>query len=311
MLIAPASHPLAAARPSTRECAVRLGMPQLTLGGLSETWLLKELGAIHWQLIAEAAGLEQPAFRDTDGADVYPAFCGTSIAGARLNAAQEHDLLVIASDLARVSATQCASRHHLMCRGQPIGEVSLSSVFVKRGVTRNNQGLVRVASPMLDLPIRRDFVPITALASSIRSGRWQSHFGFSPRTAEELGQMTFQPCPAQDFNGAGLLYFPSFSAFVDRAEWAMFGQLDLTTKARDVVYHGNIDPGETVVVSLLGLRRDPRATTHWCQLTSPAGRRLADVFTSKTHAGRHVSMSHPPSCQTMILDRPLDPSHED
>lgn len=303
MTIAPASHPLAAARPSTRECAVRLGMPQLAFGGLSETWLLKELGAIHWQLIAEAAGLEQPTFRDTDGANVYPAFCGTSIAGARFGAAQEHDLLVIASDLARVSATQCASRHHLMCRGQPIGVVSLSSVFVKRGLRRNNQGLVRVASTMLDLPVRRDFVPITALASSIRSGRWQSHFGFTSKRSEELGKITFQPCPAQDFNGAGLLYFPSFSAFVDRAEWAMLGQLDLTTKARDVVYHGNVDPGETVIVSFLGLRRDLRATTHWCQLTSSAGRRLADVFTSKIYAGRQVSLSHSPSRQTMVLDR--------
>ena len=284
MTIAPAPKPIAAALPSVREHAVRLGMPQLALGGLSETWLLKELGDVHWRLIAEAAGLEIPAFRDSDGADVYPAFCGTSIVGARLREAREHDILVIASELARVSATQCASRHHLMCGGRPIGTVCLSSVFVKRGREGTNKGLARVSPTMLALPLRRDFAPITALASSIRSGHWRSHFGFSPETVEALSAMTFHPCPSQDFNGAGFLYFPSFSAFVDRAEWAMFGLLDLATDARDVVYHGNIDPGETVAVSIMGLRREPGVTTHWCQLTSSTGRRLADVFTTKTHA---------------------------
>lgn len=270
-----------------RETAVRLGMPQLALCGLSEGWLLKELGDIHWRLIAEAAGLDLPAFRDSDGAPVYPAFCGTSIADARFGVPREHDTLLIASDLARVSPTQCASLHHLMCRGQAVGTVELSSVFVKRGRPGENKGLARVSpATMSRLRLQPDFVPITALASRVRTGVWGSHFGFSPGEARNLGQVEFRPCPDQDFNGAGFLYFPSFPAFVDRAEWALFGRSGLTSTARDVVYHGNIDVGENLSVNVLGSREDARTVTHWCRLTTSHGRRLADVFTRKGPATR-------------------------
>ena len=41
-----------------------LGMPHLCLGGLSETWLLRECGHRHWFLLAQATGRTVPNFRD-------------------------------------------------------------------------------------------------------------------------------------------------------------------------------------------------------------------------------------------------------
>lgn len=274
------------ARPSTSEALVRLGMPHLAHAGLSETWLLKDLGDRHWQLIAEAAGLERPDFRDVDGARIYAAFCGTSIAEARFERLGEHDDLLISSSVARVSATQYASRHDLSCRGEPVGSVSLSSVFVRRMRSGQNRGLVRVAPEILArLPVQRDFTPITALASRVRSGTWHSHFGFSATSAETQAQQVFHPCPAQDFNGAGFLYFPSFPAFVDRAEWMLFRISGLTTLARDVIYHGNIEVGDTLTVTVRGYRETQRGHASWCTLVAADRRRLADVFTRKKRAG--------------------------
>ena len=115
----------------------------------------------------------------------------------------------------------------------------------------------------------------------MRSGTWDVHFGFSRDHVASEGREVFRPCPAQDFNGAGFLYFPSFSAFVDRTEWALFGHGARTTVARDVVYHGNIDVGETVVVEVCAMRTTSEELAHWCTLASGEGRRLADVFTRK------------------------------
>ena len=42
---------------------ITLGMPHLSANGLSEGWLLKELGHRHWFLLAEAAGMAVPDFR--------------------------------------------------------------------------------------------------------------------------------------------------------------------------------------------------------------------------------------------------------
>ena len=51
--------------------AVVLGMPHLCMTGLSETWLLKECGHRHWLLLAEAAGLAAPDFRDPAGDPIF------------------------------------------------------------------------------------------------------------------------------------------------------------------------------------------------------------------------------------------------
>ena len=285
MSVSPTPPSTALAVPSRREGVIRLGMPQLAFGGLAEGWLLKELGDRHWRLIAESVGLDDPDFRDMDGAPIYPAFCGTSIEGASFDQLGEHDDLIISSELARVSHTQFASRHRLQSRGGAVGAVSLSSAFVKRSRTGHNGALARVAPEILSrLPIQRGGAEITTLASAVRAGVWHSHFGFTPKGAEPRRWATFQPCPAQDFNGAGFLYFPSFSAFVDRAEWAALGLTGLVT-ARDVIYLGNVDPGEEIHVTARGIRFTEEDVSHWCSVTAADDRVLAEVFTRKTRRG--------------------------
>ena len=275
----------ASAVPSWRDGIIRLGMPQLALGGLSENWLLKELGDRHWRLIAEAVGLDDPDFRDMDGAPIYPAFCGTSIEGASFDQLGEHDDLIISSELARVSHTQFVSSHRLQSRGAAVGTVSLSSVFVKRSRAGHNGALARVAPEILSrLPIERGVAEITTLASAVRTGVWNSHFGFTPELAESRLWATFQPCPTQDFNGAGFLYFPSFSAFVDRAEWTALGPTGLVT-ARDVIYLGNVDPGEEIHITARGISFTEDEVSHWCSVTAADDRILAEVFTRKTRRG--------------------------
>jgi probable biosynthetic protein (TIGR04099 family) len=84
------------------------------------------------------------------------------------------------------------------------------------------------------------------------------------RDGSVLDRFVVDPCPSQDFNGADFLYFASYPAFVDRAEWAFFRPRApfATTRTRDIVYRGNIDPGERVIVSLLAFWREPRSLAH-------------------------------------------------
>ena len=160
--------------------------------------------------------------------------------------------------------------------------MSLSSVFLKRETSGRNRALARTAPEVLArVPLRPDFAPITALASAVRSGAWSSHFGFSRGCPTHRGREVFRPCPAQDFNGAGFLYFPSFTAFVDRAEWALLGQAAATTVARDVIYRGNVDVGEAVAVEVHAVRAAGEELAHWCGVTAGDGRMLAEVFTRK------------------------------
>jgi probable biosynthetic protein (TIGR04099 family) len=260
-----------------------LGMPHLSLGGLSETWLLKELGHRHWQLLALLAGRAVPEFRDAEGNPVYAAFCAVTIKDAAFGILREHDELSLESRIARISRTQFASLHELRCRGRSVGRVELSSVFVKRGIPGRNRSVARVA---LDL-----FPPATpaagfgeaaALAARLRSGDWEVHFGFARVAGQVCREIVINPCPSQDFNGADFLYFAAFQSFVDRAEWEFFNLSISSTIARDLIYHGNVEIGDRVVVHLMGECRSVDRIAHWCRISRQIdGAPLADVFTEK------------------------------
>lgn len=267
--------------------ALILGMPHLSLGGLSETWLMKELGHRHWQMLARLAGRPVPDFRDADGAPVYAAFCAASLSEAALDSLREHDRLVIASSLVRASRTQFVSRHELTSSGRPVGRMELCSVFVKRAVPGRNRSAARLALDLFAEPARFAPADTAALAAQLRRDDWDRHFGFSRHEAligGEPRRLVTRPCPRQDFNGAEFLYFASFQALVDRAEWELLGDAvqALPTLARDIVFYGNIEIGERIVVDVLAVHEAPGRCAHWCRISRLAdGERLADVFTRK------------------------------
>jgi probable biosynthetic protein (TIGR04099 family) len=260
-----------------------LGMPHLCLGGLSETWLLRECGHRHWFLLAHATGRAVPDFRDEEGDPVYAAFIAVTVRDARFDAAREHDALEFRSRLTRISRTRFMSVHEIAVRGRVLGEVVMTSLFVKRMEVGRNRSIARVEVPGLP-PIvsSREFADYEDTVAALRRDSWTEHFGFTRARAPVLERLVIDPCPAQDFNGADFLYFSSFQAFVDRAEWAFFRPLDprATTRRRDIIYHGNIEPGERVVVVLRGCRRDTGGVDHWCRVERESDAMpIADVFT--------------------------------
>jgi probable biosynthetic protein (TIGR04099 family) len=159
--------------------AIVLGMPHLCLGGLSETWLLKECGHRHWFLLAHAANRAVPDFRDACGDPVYAAFVAVTVRDAQFDAAREHDELAFASQLTRISRTRFMSVHRLAARGRSIGEVVMTSVFVKRTEPGLNRSIARVEVEGLP-PVERaaEFADYAAMVAVLRRDRWVEHLGF-------------------------------------------------------------------------------------------------------------------------------------
>src|SRR5271169_5901409 len=262
---------------------IALGMPHLCLGGLSETWLLKECGHRHWLLQAQATGRAVPDFCDAGGDPVYAAFVAVTVRDARFDAAHEHDELGFDSRLTRISRARFVSVHRLAVRGRPVGEVVMTSVFVKRMLAGLNRSIARVeVSGLPPVEPAPQFAAYAAVVASLRRDQWAEHLGFVRTEAAAFDRLVIDPCPAQDFNGADFLYFSSFQAFVDRAEWVFLRPVHprTTTRRRDIVYHGNIEPGDRVAVVLRGVRRGEGLLTHWCRIAREGDAApLADVFT--------------------------------
>lgn len=264
-----------------------VGMPELALGGLSETWLLKVCGHRHWLMLADAFGLPTPDFRDRAGERIYATFTAVRIADARLDAVAENDRLLLEGRLERVSRTQFRSRQRVRVGGRICAEIEMISVFLRRTVAGRNRSVVR-APPSVEgcvAPAADGDQELVASAYALRTGTWRHHAGFEREARASLRLHRLDPCPRADFNGAGFLYFASFQAFLDRAEWAWFREAAPVsqTRHREIFYFGNIELGETVRVELCGVRESADGSAHWCRVMREVdGSTIAEAFTRRS-----------------------------
>ena len=237
-------------KPWTAGGSVLLGMPQLDACGLSETWLQKTCGERHWRGLADTLGVPAEAWRDADGKRVYAAFGIVRLLSARLDSALEGQRLNITSRLAPVGRSQAWSRHRAAVDGGTVGMLEMLSVFIGRGEDGSNRSVRRV--PMRAPGQPAGPAPARALAEHARA--WRARVASTPPAlpGAPAGQR-FLPCPRGDFNGAGLVYFASFTAWADRAlfGWGLLGPADRVVE-RECLYLGNLDLGHEVEVSLAG-----------------------------------------------------------
>lgn len=89
-----------------RTTSYLVGMPHLSFVGLSENWLLKHCGDLHWSMLAERMGFGSSDFRDAQGRRLYAAFVAIQLEECRLEEIREDDRLEIVSELSRISRTQ-------------------------------------------------------------------------------------------------------------------------------------------------------------------------------------------------------------
>lgn len=261
-----------APRPWSARRTVTLGMPQLDGCGLSETWLQKTCADVHWRGLSHSLGRPSERWFDASGGRVYAAFALIRMRAARLDHAQEGQALGIRSRLASVGRSQAWSRHLLATAGGGIGELEMLSVFVGRGEDGSNRSVRRV-------PMRDQGAPAPAAAQALaeraRAWRAQAAHAVLPDAPEP---MRFKPCPRSDFNGAGLVYFASFTAWADRAlfGWGLVGAADHVVE-RECLFLGNLDIGYTAEVC-------------WRGLSEVDGRRCLEVLVHSPSDGRLLAV---------------------
>ncbi|MDO1583440.1 Pnap_2097 family protein [Rhizobium oryzicola] len=218
-----------------------LGMAEMGYLGLSEQWLLRRAGDLHWRLIARAMGQREAVFTCAAGEPLYAAFCATRLHITSPERPQLGSELTLAADLYRVGHGRLASVQRIEVDGIRIGQVVLISTFVGRADPSSNRSIVRRAPKVL-------VVPPDAPSLVQKMARNASDVARSAGK-DELEITSVLPCPSTDFNAVGLLYFPSFSALAERAVFEAGASHVRTLQSRNVVYLGNLEPGERVTVA--------------------------------------------------------------
>lgn len=257
------ARPLPDDQPELGESHV-LGMAEMGYRGLSEQWLMRRAGDLHWRLIAQAMGQREAVFTCAEGQPLYAAFCVTSLRINHPALPQLGDTLRLAAQLWRIGRNRLASVQEIKLQGKVVGCVRLVSTFVGRGEAGNNRSIVRRMPRMIALPPEAP----SDLATLANRG---SRLAAARHKLKIVGRSgAILPCPATDFNAARLLYFPSFAALTDRADFATGGGHGRMILARDVVYFGNMEPGEAVTVTF-----KEQARGHLALITAPDGSAMA------------------------------------
>jgi probable biosynthetic protein (TIGR04098 family) len=235
------------APPTAREQrACLLNMPQMAIGGLSESWLFKELGDIHWNILAKALGQPTRLISDSAGDRIYATFTRIQLrSSCALGDYKENERIDIDSGMSRHGAGLYFSE--AMANGATGSiEARLMSSFSKFGVTGSNTSLFK------GLPELPPDCGIPALADVPEFGR-----SYQGRRAETLAppifECEYEIMPSHDINGVGLLYFAAYPMIDDICAARHAGRTyatGLSTRSRDIFYFGNSDADDKLIYRL-------------------------------------------------------------
>ncbi|HVT08025.1 MAG TPA: Pnap_2097 family protein [Polyangia bacterium] len=254
---------MTAAPPPPRR--VRLGMPHLDAGGLSEGWLFRHAGDLHWDAISQRLGVASDDIRGDDLQRLYPTVVALRARyTGPLSTARENDLFDGSVEMVPCGGACAHGRV-----SAAVGGNRLSVELVTTFAARQPDGSMRMALPAARLtalwepgstPSR-----LALLARAARRGQPLDD-GFAGPSLDPpgpaLGRVRHQPSPYADYNGARLLYFAAYPTIADTAERKVVTELGLVSPrtdwalaaspiARDVFYYGNLPLGDRLLIDVL------------------------------------------------------------
>lgn len=244
-----------------------LGLPHTNHRFFAEPLMLKYAGHFQWQSIAAAAGLPLSALRTADGGEVYASFYYIDIVipdAAPLESFRLDDTVRFSIDLRAFKNIAFEGRLRFD-RPERLSEESPSIRFANIFITpEKGNSRLRVAPPaqadFRDLPpLPNEENPYQLTRAASESGSlgllddgWETLTKAEHRYAIDVDR---------DTNGAGLVYFANYVAFMDTAERLAARDVakERSLRHRRIAYYGNADVDDTLVIAVTVLRNSARA----------------------------------------------------
>jgi probable biosynthetic protein (TIGR04098 family) len=277
-------------------------LPQTDATGLSENWLFKHCGEMHWDYLCAAigvSGVNSKEMRDDAGNRLYPTFLAiqgryaTPLCKVQMD--QHFQTTVTLNHFGRAFFHSTIAFRNDEARF----DLEMLTTFVARhrhGLNDLHQSLPSANLVYNSRPLNSP-PPLLKLSQRLRHAEIADYdFGGYPFTRSEPDlnlQISCEPSPYIDYNGAGLLYFAAYPTIADTLERQLIIRHELmegaddwavrsSTVARDVFYYRNLNLGQRLTARL---RRFDRVGDNIILRTALAaesdGAALADIFTAK------------------------------
>jgi probable biosynthetic protein (TIGR04098 family) len=232
----------------------------MAAGGLSEGWLFRELGDMHWMGICDALETSSHEIKDELDNRLYATFVRFRWEGSHLREFRENDELRLESSLSRFGGAMYFSASRVEGDSACI-DARLATTFAAResGNTSllKGQPAVGLANPVPSEGALPTFIEDYRHVRNGRSVSLQLGGEEILQSTGSVGQHVYELNPYQDFNGVNLLYFAAYPAIADLCERAIVHQdgllktstdwaLATSPVARDVMYFGNCDVDDSI-----------------------------------------------------------------
>jgi probable biosynthetic protein (TIGR04098 family) len=243
-----------------------LGLPHTNHRFFSEHLLMKYAGHFQWQSIAAAAGMPLSVLRTTSGGEVYASFYYIETIvppSVPLESFRLDDTVRFSVDLRAFKNIAFEGRLRFD-RPESLGDASPSIRFANIFITpEKGNSRLRVAPPaqadFRDLPpLPNDENPYQITRAAGESGTL-GLFDDEWRVERKQGQR-YPIDVDRDTNGAGLVYFANYVAFMDTAERLTLDgrHPERSLRHRRIAYYGNADVNDTLTIDVTVLRSDAR-----------------------------------------------------
>jgi probable biosynthetic protein (TIGR04098 family) len=217
-----------------------IGMPQMAVGCLSENWLLKELGSLHWDRLCQSLGATSQSLTDSEGRRLYATFVRIKLDLAEnLGAFHEGDTLAMSIDMDRFGRSTILSTIKISSDSSA-GVARLMSTFSFRAHGDNKTLAKSEPKNEYDATVR----PLME-TSSFFNEYSEVRRAHGKRKVEGSPDV-YQINPFTDSNGANLLYFASYQSIHDFL--SARAMTSLLTKSRDICYFRNCDLDDKIAL---------------------------------------------------------------
>jgi len=233
---------------------IEIRMPQMANCALSENWLLKYLGDVHWRLISEGFNLKSSEFKDDAGNRLYSTFVRVNYWLSPLNEFLENDTIDFTASMEGFGNNSFLSTVTANCDHKSIHAKLMTTFSVREN--ENNTNIIQCVP-------RERSNQIVQLAKTplflneyrlLRKGLLDSvstSFGEFTITNEPFFESQYRINPFYDINGVGLLYFASYPIIADQCFYEYYPRDQMfTTIYRDIFYFANCNSTDQIIFQL-------------------------------------------------------------
>lgn len=263
----------------------KAGMPQLVAAGLSQNWLLKECGHHHWTALARLLGLNGPDFHDLDGSPVYASFLMVKLNNLNLENIVNNAAFSLSCNIDAISRNRFLSVHHLRMQDKDIGQIIMVSTLVRHQNLSDNLTLTaaKLAFNGEIATIPDKWQRLIKDSRQLRLDALPSEWQFADKSEIKPDTYSYFPVPSLDFNGAGLLYFASFQAIAEVAEWhwdCIEEQWPIAH--RHISYYGNLNVGDRLNIVCRNITLNDQSLRIWLSFYRNSDQiKIGDVLTHR------------------------------